>query len=34
VASNLAVADLAGGGLLDLAVADAGGNLHVLLSRR
>jgi hypothetical protein len=34
VASNLVVADLAGGGLLDLAVADAGGNLHVLLSRR
>ena len=34
IASNLVVADLAGGGLLDLAVADAGGNLHVLLSRR
>ncbi len=34
ITSNLVVADLAGGGLLDLAVADAGGNLHVLLSRR
>lgn len=34
IASNLVVADLAGGGLLDLAVADAAGNLHVLLSRR
>ncbi len=34
IASNLVVADLAGGGLLDLAVADAKGNLHVLLSRR
>ncbi len=34
IASNLVVADLAGGGMLDLAVADAAGNLHVLLSRR
>jgi hypothetical protein len=34
ISSNLVVADLAGGGLLDLAVADAAGNLHVLLSRR
>lgn len=34
IRSNLVVADLAGGGLLDLAVADAAGNLHVLLSRR
>jgi hypothetical protein len=34
ISSNLVVADLAGGGLLDLAVADAGGNLHALLSRR
>lgn len=34
ISSNLVIADLAGGGLLDLAVADAKGNLHVLLSRR
>ena len=34
VSSNLVVADLDGGGLLDLAVADASGTLHVLRSRR
>lgn len=34
VASNIVVADLDGDGLLDLAAADAGGRLHVFLSRR